>query len=100
MRAPSDPLGGGDPVSDGALLVHGEEDQPVLPPHLHLLLVPCLAHGPWRAGASFRTLSLLLRRSSVVNVVVILICWLFCNRSRCCRFDVLIVLHEEQMMLF
>ena len=28
MRAPSDPLGGGDPVSDGALLVHGEEDQP------------------------------------------------------------------------
>ena len=61
MRAPSDPLGGGDPVSDGALLVHGEEDQPVLPPHLHLLLVPCLAHGPWRAGASVRTLSLLFQ---------------------------------------
>ena len=53
MRAPSDPLGGGDPVSDGALLVHGEEDQPALPPHLHLRLVPCLAHGPWRAGAPF-----------------------------------------------
>ena len=61
MRAPSDPLGGGDPVSDGALLVHGEEDQPALPSHLHLRLVPCLADGPWRAGASVKTLSLLFQ---------------------------------------
>ena len=51
MRAPSDPLGGGDPVSDGALLVPGA-DPPALLNHLHIRLVPRPAHGPRRAGSS------------------------------------------------
>ena len=49
MRAPSDQVGGGDPVSDGALLVPGA-DPPALPNHLHISLIPGPAHGPRRAG--------------------------------------------------
>ena len=51
MLAPCDPLGGGDPVSDGALLVPGA-DPPALLCHLHLGLVPGTAHGPRRTGGT------------------------------------------------
>ena len=64
------------------------------------VLSPALPMDPGEQVPLSKPCICFFRRSSVVNVVVILICWLFCNRSRCCRFDVLIVLQEEQMMLF
>ena len=60
------------------------------------VLSPALPMDPGEQVPLSKPCLCFCRRCSVVNDVVIVICWLFCR----CSFDVLLVLHEDQMMLF